>query len=308
MKVFTTGIYGMVSPAAARALGLPSGRNQARVLIAARNKVLAHQLLTERHLEVSMSNPEFRLATGTDVDLLDRAGMLDQPGVLAVNQVTANSPVVRVGPDHTATLIGHFKNGGETFAAWNSHVPDDERERVAAEVVAKAIAEEKEITLAKLASVDNRIGQLEQELNERRAEKYELIRHAVDDLDLAAAVAEELDITVARVGQLRDKALQLLADRGTFLPGLYVRIQETDRKPANYPAAIVVEQPADSVPPEGDERWVWVRYGNGCVVPVRQHRVLASTPPCSTCPADKQLHIVGAGTLAVHLAGPQHRP
>lgn len=56
-----------------------------------------------------------------------------------------------------------------------------------------------------------------------------------------------------------------------------VIVEVTDRGSNKYEYAVVVEQPADRFPPSDNETFVWVRYDNGCVVPVRDYYVRSLT-------------------------------
>lgn len=46
-----------------------------------------------------MSDPEFRVATGNDVDALQAAGLLDEPGILVTPLTAWRCPVVRIDED-----------------------------------------------------------------------------------------------------------------------------------------------------------------------------------------------------------------
>jgi hypothetical protein len=65
LSVYTLGIHGLVPAAVARAIGLPAGRRQARVLIVAPTKAAAFTLARAARCGdgISASNPEFQ-ATG----------------------------------------------------------------------------------------------------------------------------------------------------------------------------------------------------------------------------------------------------
>lgn len=105
LKVFGLGNHGFVGAAVLRALGEPPHVRQARVLIVAPNKAAAIEVAERcRSAEArvalpSKSDPEFRLATGRDVDALRAAGMCDEPGILVLPLTSWRSPVVRVDAD-----------------------------------------------------------------------------------------------------------------------------------------------------------------------------------------------------------------
>jgi hypothetical protein len=55
--------------------------------------------------------------------------------------------------------------------------------------------------------------------------------------------------------------------------GTTVEIEDPSRDPANFAKAVVVAKPRDMIAPNRHEQFHWVRYDNGCVVPVRDWRV-----------------------------------
>jgi hypothetical protein len=119
MKVYTTGHQHLL-PRVAAALGLPTHVNHGRVLVAARTKAHAYQLLADRHLEpASIRDDEFRQAMGDDVDELARVGLFDMPVVLATPMVghgSAQRLVVRVEPDTTVTVGRLESRAGDRVA------------------------------------------------------------------------------------------------------------------------------------------------------------------------------------------------
>lgn len=62
-------------------------------------------------------------------------------------------------------------------------------------------------------------------------------------------------------------------------PGTTVEIEMADLDPAKFPHAVVVTRPPGQRPPNDTDRWVWVRYSNDSVVPVREHQVRVLTRP-----------------------------
>lgn len=65
--------------------------------------------------------------------------------------------------------------------------------------------------------------------------------------------------------------------RTDLKPGTVVEVTERGRNHFQY--AVVVDQPADRSVFEPDKgEPVWVRYDNGCIVPVREYYVRALTP------------------------------
>lgn len=62
-------------------------------------------------------------------------------------------------------------------------------------------------------------------------------------------------------------------DLADITPGTDVEIEMADRDPAKFPTAVVVTKPADRFAPNDTDRWVWVRYDNDSIVPVRYHQV-----------------------------------
>lgn len=117
MKVYTLGNHGFISAEVRDALGLPPHTRQARVLIAEETKaaaIRAVEAARSRRAAISLptrSDPEFRVATGNDVDALRAAGLLDGPRVLVVGSVASGSPVVQVG-EYTVRRIGVLVRDG----------------------------------------------------------------------------------------------------------------------------------------------------------------------------------------------------
>jgi hypothetical protein len=63
---------------------------------------------------------------------------------------------------------------------------------------------------------------------------------------------------------------------GQLVPdGTVVEVLDAGSSKPDY--ALVVEQPTDAPAPNDHETFVWVRYANGCVVPVRAYRVYVVT-------------------------------
>jgi hypothetical protein len=66
----------------------------------------------------------------------------------------------------------------------------------------------------------------------------------------------------------------------THIPaGTPVEIEDPSRTPANFTKATIVPKPAGWFAPNQHEQFHWVRYDNGCIVPVRDWhvRVLLTT-------------------------------
>lgn len=63
--------------------------------------------------------------------------------------------------------------------------------------------------------------------------------------------------------------------RTDLTTGTFVEV--TDRGSNNFQYAVVVDQPEDQVTPNDHETFVWVRYDNGCIVPIREYYVSALT-------------------------------
>jgi hypothetical protein len=319
LKIYTPGPRHFVTNEIAQALGLGKYRSQADVYVAAYTKAEAFQFLTELHLAPSsIHDSEFRVAMGRPVDALIAADALPKAGaVAATRSIGMNGPAVWV--DETGCLqFGKFVRGEFvsdpdliagggltaspiTEAELAADVPDDPSSLT--RPTDPSYPDEPEMLLARLNSSSRRIPQIEAELARARAERNELCLRAVE-LGLVDAAAVELDVTPARVYQLKDKALRAKADQGEFLPGLLVQIEELDRYPSRYPLATVVEGPVGRTVPDGDTAgWVWVSdQGNESVFPVRKHRVHVAVPSCSICPPEDAPYGLTKAQLGVHQA------
>lgn len=113
LKAYTLGIHGFVAPVVGDLLGEPAHVRQASVLVVAETKRAAVGVAARARgvPTPSLSDPEFRVATGNDVDALAAAGMLDEPTVLVTKLTASSSPVVQVGPDGP-TVVGEIKPDG----------------------------------------------------------------------------------------------------------------------------------------------------------------------------------------------------
>jgi hypothetical protein len=294
MKVYTLGNAGRIPAEMAEAIGLPAYRRQADVMVAARSKTAAFALLADlkmqpdslRHLTVDESTP-----TG----VLTSAGVLTEGTVAVMQLVSANTPVLRVDAGGF-TVVGEFVRG--------QFVPD--ADLIAAGVrlcpvePADAYPEERELVLAQLSSAGRRLNELAAEITRVRAERAELCRRATDELSIVAEAAEALGVTPARIYQLRDRALRNRAEQGELLPGLRVEVEEPGRDPSRFPLAVVASPP-DNIHDHMDAtEWVWVRYDNDSVCPVRRHRVRVAVPSCSICPPEKAPYGLSNAQLGVH--------
>lgn len=90
-----------------------------------------------------------------------------------------------------------------------------------------------------------------------------------DDLRLALGIAFGIAWTHTSVSK---QGVQMRSDlaAGTF-------VEVTDCGSNNFQYAVVVDQPEDTPPPNDHDAFVWVRYDNGCVVPIREYYVSALT-------------------------------
>jgi hypothetical protein len=116
LKVYTLGNNGFVGDAVRKAISQPEHVRQARMLISARTKADAIRLLEERRNRDNLaagaytsvpapSDPEFRQATGNDVNALRAAGLLAEPDVLVLSlNGGRRGPVARVGMDGVRRL------------------------------------------------------------------------------------------------------------------------------------------------------------------------------------------------------------
>ncbi len=114
MRVFRLSLNGVSVPRAVEALlGFTGNRNQADVLVVAPSKAAAWGLANGMpSLGVpSLSDPEFRLAMGNDVDALAAAGQLDRPRVLAYHP-DRQDVVVEVHADGRHLVVGRFVRVG----------------------------------------------------------------------------------------------------------------------------------------------------------------------------------------------------
>lgn len=111
MKVYCLGNHGFVSALVRDALGLPSHVRQARVLVSARSKADAFRVLAERGMGPgSVRDPEFRVASGNDLDALAPSGLLNAPAVYAVSPRIG--AVVRIEADRSPTVVGRLEYTG----------------------------------------------------------------------------------------------------------------------------------------------------------------------------------------------------
>ncbi len=114
LKVYGLGNNGFVSREIADALGMTGSHRQASVLIVAASKRAAIELAeaTKGIYAPTMSDPEFRVASGIDVDALAEAGMLAEPQILATESFArAGSPAVRLTADGFH-VVGEFAGDG----------------------------------------------------------------------------------------------------------------------------------------------------------------------------------------------------
>jgi len=315
LKIYTTGARHFVTTEVAEAVGLDRYRHQAELFVSAYTKAEAFQYLTALKLApTSVSDVDFRVATGDTVAALVAADAMPNPGVVvATKPHAANSPAVWVSGDgHGCVQFGEFVRGdfipdpdlvggltaGSITEAEATQPPPAGASAIT-EPAKPAYSEEAEMLLARIASSATRIPQVERELERMRAERSELCRRAVE-LGLADQAAAELGVTPGRVYQLKDKALRAKAFKGEFLPGLLVQIQDGGR-PSRYPLATVVERPADRMPPNTTDAWVWVRdQENETVYAVRTHRVLVARPSCTICPPEEAPYGLSSAELSVH--------
>jgi hypothetical protein len=64
--------------------------------------------------------------------------------------------------------------------------------------------------------------------------------------------------------------------RTDLQPGAIVEVTDRGSDKAQY--AVVVNKPANFEAPNDTDTFVWVRYENGCVVPIREYYVAGLTP------------------------------
>ncbi len=95
-------------------LGMPTHRRQAQVLVVAPSKAAAHGLADGiRGLNApARSDPDFRLASGNEVDALAAAGQLDEPRVLAYDGDSNDVPVVGVSYAGRHRVVGRLVRVG----------------------------------------------------------------------------------------------------------------------------------------------------------------------------------------------------
>lgn len=111
MKVYTLGVNGFVSGATIQALGVPRHVRQAGVLVVARTKAEAINTVAAAGMRApSMSDKEFRLATGSTVQALDDAGLLDQAAVFATPLTGSGTAdiLVRIVSRDVVEVLGHL--------------------------------------------------------------------------------------------------------------------------------------------------------------------------------------------------------
>lgn len=376
MKIFTPRSHSHIPERVRIALGLPKHITHGRVLVAAKTKAAAFELLAARHMAPdSLRDPEFRQAMGNDLDELSRVGLLDAPVVLAMHNEGGGTPVIRVEPDSTVDLgelepagAGQVRfvptPAGVDGPVWTESVTEsalidviaaryriddmvaqemlgealqaadgqvgsrvyDQYERVMPAVIPRLLAEieaeleqralraeeeahigdapmsRRDLVVAALAANRKRVKEVNTELERLRRERQEFA-HRARELDIIAEAAAALDVTPGRVSQLGDEYLVAQARgrraQANYLPGLWVEIEDQDRRPENWAVAQVVERPADAVSPDANDLWVWV-HTNGNTFPVRQYRLRPWSPPCSSCPPEDQLTIRTVAALGVH--------
>ena len=80
---------------------------------------------------------------------------------------------------------------------------------------------------------------------------------------------------LVRCPSCRDRALTVSMPAGTA-----VEIQDngTGGSGPAFQSAVVVDQPRGNYPPNKDDVFIWVRYTNDCVVPVREYYVRVLNP------------------------------
>ena len=59
-------------------------------------------------------------------------------------------------------------------------------------------------------------------------------------------------------------------------PGAIVEVSYPGETRIEY--AVIAARPAGHIPPNDTETFVWVRYDNGCVVPIREPQIGVLTP------------------------------
>lgn len=111
LKVFRLTLNGVGVPTAVRdLLGLRVSRNQAQVLVVAPSKAAAFGLASAMYgLGVpARSDPDFRQATGNDVEALEAAGQLTEPRVLAYDGDSYPAAVAEIRADRQHRVIGQL--------------------------------------------------------------------------------------------------------------------------------------------------------------------------------------------------------
>jgi hypothetical protein len=107
LKTFTLGVNGFARSAVIEALGLPNRVRQAHIIAAAKTKKAAHELLEQHKVFIPLSNSEFRADHSLTAQGLVNAGLLDEPGVLAIPMdVGSEVRVVRLLPGGDCEFIG----------------------------------------------------------------------------------------------------------------------------------------------------------------------------------------------------------
>ncbi|MGA3524133.1 hypothetical protein [Melissospora conviva] len=110
MKTYTLGIHGFIGPDIGEALDLPSHIFQARILAVAATKADAAQVLADQgFFWNNMRDPEFRVASGNDVDALAAAGLLGEPAVyVTTRRARPGDWVVRVQSGGAPVRVGRL--------------------------------------------------------------------------------------------------------------------------------------------------------------------------------------------------------
>lgn len=216
MKVYTLGRHGFATPQIAAAVGTGTRHRQVDVFVAARSKAAAYALLAARRLAPgSVHDPDFRVATGDDVDALRAAGVLTDGVVLVKKLHAMNGPVVWVEADGHIAQCGEFVRGqfvpdGELVAGGGLPEP--------APVKGDSYLKAKELLLAQLTASRHRYAAAEAELERVRKERNALCLRAADEFDAVGEAAEALGVTPVRVYQMRDRALLEQAQAAKAVP------------------------------------------------------------------------------------------
>ncbi|MGA3562666.1 hypothetical protein [Melissospora conviva] len=110
MKTYTLGNHGFINSYIRDALNLPSHICQAEILVVAATKADAAQVLDDQgFFGHNPRDPEFRVASGNDVDALDAAGLLGEPAVYVTTLIGRPGDwVVRVQSGGVPVRVGRL--------------------------------------------------------------------------------------------------------------------------------------------------------------------------------------------------------